>query len=174
MLTELEASRYKGCDKRTIRAAIDRGDLVLVAGKLRRSDLDGWAPKERRPRQSPPEPEPAPSDPSKPPPSPAPPSPTVRLKEIELERAEQAWAKERGLLLERDQVVRMLTDFGHRIRRELQAHPRKMQAAMVASLHCKRCGGAIEGSVIAIEAERYVRDVLRIIADDPLGIGRRS
>lgn len=169
MLTELEASRYKGCDKRTIRAAIDRGDLVLVAGKLRRSDLDGWAPKERRPRQSPPEPEPAPSDPSKPPPSPAPPSPAVRLKEIELERAEQAWARERGMLVEREQVTRLLADFAARVRAEIQSHPRRMQAQMVRHIRCRKCGGDVEGKIIAIEAERCAAQLLQLLANDPIG-----
>lgn len=166
LLTELEASRYKRCDKRTIRSAIERGDLVVVRSKLRRSDLDSWSPKERRPRHAPPEP---PPDPDAPPAPEPPPSPAVRLKQIELERAEQQWAKDRGTLIERAEVVRILTEFGHRVRREIQSHPRKMQAAMVAGIHCKRCGGAIEGSIIAIEAERYTRDLLRLLSADPLG-----
>lgn len=176
MLTVHQAARRKGCDARTVKRAVEVADLKAVKGLLREADVDAWEPQKRRPRLREVEAEQqaaearakaaaAPDGEAKVEPL----TPAERMKQIQLERAEQEWARDRGLLIPRDEVVKLLADFGHRIRRELQSHPRKMHAAMVASIHCKRCGGAIEGSVIAIEAERYVRDVLRVLADAPLG-----
>ena len=93
----------------------------------------------------------------------------MRLKEIELERAEQAWAKERGALIDRESVTRLLSDFAARVRTEIQSHPRRMQAAMVRHIRCRKCGGDIEGKVIAIEAERCADQLLRLLAENPVG-----
>lgn len=88
---------------------------------------------------------------------------------IKAERAKLEWARDRGLMLDREAAVRLFADFGHHIRRELQSHPRKMQAAMVRHIRCGKCGAGIEGKIIAIEAERYVAQLLKSLADNPLG-----
>ena len=160
--------------------AIEKTDLKLVRGKLREADVDAWQPLATRPRAADIEAEQRaaedaaklaaqPSADEGEPDAERPLTANERLNQIKLERAEYDWAREKGKLIARDQVVKLLADFGHRIRSELQAHPRKMQAAMVRQIKCSRCGSAVEGKLIAIEAERYTAQLLRILADDPLG-----
>lgn len=178
MLNVSQAARRKGCDRRTINRALADGALKLFRGSLREADVDAWEPiKKGRPRvaeieaeqrvaerRAKAEAQPTAGDDPEPPPTPA-----QRLKLIELARAEREWAKEQGDLVDRAEVVKLLAAFGHRIRSEFQSHPRKMQAELTRKLRCRECGGGVDGKHIAIAAEKYVADLLRIIADDPFG-----
>ena len=172
MLTIHEAARRKGCDARTVKRAVEVGDLTLYRGKLREADVDAWEPKRTKPRLAEVEAAARAAEaPAAPGTESAPKLPTTaeRMRQIDLERKEQEWARDRGLLIDRAEAVRIFADFGHNIRRELQSHPRKMQAQMVRHIRCVKCGAGVEAKIIAIEAERYVAQLLRLLADNPLG-----
>lgn len=173
-----ELAALKGCAKATVTRAIQRGDLASRGGKVSEAAAAEWTPKKRRtPRRDydPTAPEPgAPSQtkdaaqtdegPTLNPYQAA----TQRLKIIEAERADRKWKQEQGLLVEREQVVNLLVDFASRLRSEMQSYPRRMQTELVRTLRCKRCGGDVDGRSVAITAERFVDDFLRVLADSPI------
>lgn len=182
LMSVAEYAAHRGVTPRTIRNAIKRADITPHrSGRIDSERADGaWAPsaagRPKKPKAAPaevPPPAPAPAlkaSPAQPPdPERTPPTAAERIKAIEAERAEVRWAVERKQYIDRAEVAKLLADFGHRIRAEMQSHPRKMQAAMTKAIRCPKCGSGVEGKIIAIEAERYTTQLLRMIADNPLG-----
>lgn len=163
-LTPLEVSKRRGCSKATVCRNIASGKLPAKRGKVAEADADAWEPKKRRPPKSDHTPEAKQTAAGSSGPEPAPPSEfqlaAQRLKIIEAARAERAWQREQGLLVEREAVAALLVDLGALLRTEVQSFTRRHHAEVM------RTFGPVDGRRVVMLLERFERDFLARVVDE--------
>lgn len=142
------------------------GSIRLVRGKVDFDQADAAWPREslktgrpRKPEETTTAPEPSKEL-----------TPHQRKAQAEAEKTELALAKARGDVVPVEDITRTARDFARRIHDALLDVPEVVQRIIEHSA-CRSCGVSPDAKAVALEVEKEMRELLDVLAGDPMGQG---